>query len=153
MLMENISEFILVNQVRDMKAEIKDEALVELCNMVSDNPAVTDPDDFLTAIRDREKIMSTGIGTGIALPHTRITSLKDFVIAVGRSKKGIDYESLDGLPVNIFVILGAPERKRREFLKLIAGIGKIFEKPGFNKKFMDAETSEDMFELLVKSFK
>ncbi len=136
-----------------MKASIKDEALVELCNMVSDNPAVTDPDDFLTAIRDREKIMSTGIGAGIALPHARILSLKDFVIAVGRSKKGIDYESLDGLPVNIFFILGAPEQKRREFLKLIARIGEIFENPGFNKKFLDAETSEDMYELLVKSFK
>ena len=149
--MKDISEIITVNQVRDISAKTKDEVLVELCNIASDTPNVTDPEGFLKAIRDREKVMSTGIGLGIAIPHAETPSVKDFVIAVGRCKKGIDFESLDGLPVHIIIFMGAPERKRKEFLKLMAKIGTIFNKSGFKERFLDAESSEDIFRLFVEN--
>ena len=150
--MKNISEIITVNKIRDLSAKTKDEVLVELCNMVTETPEVTDRKKFLKAIRDREMVMSTGIGMGIAIPHAITSSVKDFVIAFGRSRKGVDFESLDGMPAHIFILVGAPERRREEFLKLLAKIGKILNNPVFKKRFLDAEFPEENLQMILEYF-
>ena len=150
--MKDISEIITVNKIRDLSAKTKDEILVELCNMVTETPEVTDREKFMKAIRDREMVMSTGIGMGIAIPHATTSSVTDFVMALGRSKKGVDFESLDDMPVHIFILVGAPERKRGEFLKLLAKIGKILNNPGFKKRFLDAESPEENLRMITENF-
>jgi len=146
--MSHITKCLSIGQIRDISSHSKDDAIAELCGMISDIPAVTDSERLLTAIMEREKIMSTGIGSGIALPHAKTSAVHDFVIAVGRCREGIDFESLDGLPVNIIVLLAAPDRKRTEFLKLIAAIGAVFNKQDFREQFLDADSPEEMFTLL-----
>ena len=146
--MKEILEIITAHHIRDVSASTRDEVLVELCDVVADASEVTDPEGFLQAIRDREKLMSTGIGHGIAIPHARTSSVSDFVLVVGRSKKGIDYESLDGLPVHIIILMGAPERKRKEFLTLISKVGELFIDNVFKEQFLDAGSSSEMTRLL-----
>ena len=151
--MENFSDIISVNRIRDVSPTTKDEVLVELCNLVVDAPEVLNSEKFLEAIRDREKVMSTGIGMGIAIPHAKTSSVSDLVMAVGRCKKGIDFESLDGLPSHIIILMGAPHRKSEEFLKIIAKIGSIFNNSEFKEQFLNAESSGEMFRLLVEKLR
>ncbi|MFC1528901.1 PTS sugar transporter subunit IIA [Candidatus Latescibacterota bacterium] len=151
--MKSISEIISTDTVCDVTAGTKDEVLVELCDIAANTRELVDHKEFLKAIMNREKIMSTGIGDGVAIPHARTTSVKDFVIAVGRSKKGIDFESLDDLPVHIIILMGSPERKKNEFLKILEQIGKLLHEPHFKQKFLDATSADEMSMILLENLK
>jgi len=151
LLMRNISDILTVDRIRDIKARTKDGVLRELCKLASTSPHVSDPEAFLKAIRARETAMSTGIGMGIAIPHAKTPSIKDFVMAVGRSLKGIDFDSLDGLPAHIVILVGSSDKQNVEFLKLIAKIGALFNETGFKERFLKAKTTEEMYRLLTES--
>lgn len=147
--MKDISEILTVDQVCDLKSTRKDDVLVELCGLVSAAPEVTDPSAFLRAIRARETVMSTGIGMGVAIPHVKISSVTDFIMAVGRSRQGIEFDSLDGLPAHIVILMGSSDTQAADFLKLIARVGGLFTRTGFKERFLDAATSAEMYFLLT----
>ena len=150
--MKNITDIISPNLICDLRAETKDEVLVELCNLSADAPGMMNQSGFLKAIKGSEKVMSTGLGMGIAIPHARTSSVSDFIIAIGRTRKGIDFESLDGAPVYLIILLGAPVGKRDDFLKLVAKIGSLFIDQDFIKQFLDAKSPQEMYNLLVKNY-
>ena len=147
--MKLIADILTEDRVRDIQADTKDEAIEELCNMLRDAPEVTDPDKFYHAIMYRETIMSTGIGMGIAVPHSKTSSLNDFVMAVGRTKKGIEFDSLDGLPVHIIILIGASDTQGEEFLKILAQIGSVLKDENYSKKLIEADSPKDMLKLLT----
>jgi len=149
--MVEFSRFIRIERIRDIAAKTKNEALLEMCRMIEDVPEITDRSSFLDAIMERERIMSTGIGMGVAIPHAKIPSVKDFVIAIGRSREGIDFEALDDLPVNIIVLMVGPARKRSEFLNLMAAAGDIFNRPDFMARFLEADTPSDILALMSET--
>ena len=136
--MKNISDILTINRIKDIKAKTKDGVLAELAEMVADAPEITSPEALLNAIKAREAIISTGIGMGIAIPHAKISSVTDFVIAVGRSKEGIDFQSLDGLPVHLFILIVASDTQGEDFLTLLGKIGTFFNKRGITKRFLKA---------------
>jgi mannitol/fructose-specific phosphotransferase system IIA component (Ntr-type) len=147
--MKNLTDILKVDRIRDLKSRTKEGVLRELSKLASTAPEVSDPEVFLGAIRARETAMSTGIGMGIAIPHAKIPSISDLVMAVGRSKKGIDFDSLDGLPVHIVIMVGASDNQNVEFLKLIAKIGAMFNKREYKDKFLKAKTPEEMYLILT----
>jgi mannitol/fructose-specific phosphotransferase system IIA component (Ntr-type) len=151
LVMKDISDILTVDRIRDLKAQSKDGALRELCSLASTSPKVSDPEAFLKAILARETAMSTGIGMGIAIPHAKNPSMTDFVMAVGRSLKGIDFDSLDSLPVHIIILVGSSDKQNVEFLKLIAKIGALFNEAGFKERFLKANTPEEMYKLLTET--
>ncbi|MFW6303346.1 MAG: PTS sugar transporter subunit IIA [Candidatus Sumerlaeota bacterium] len=104
----------------DLKARDKNGALKELVNVLAQRPEVTDPGDLVRSIMERERVISTGIGIGLAMPHVKIPSITDFVLAIGRSSRGIDFDALDNQPVHIVAMLCASERQSGEFLKVLA---------------------------------
>ncbi len=146
--MKEISEILTVDRIRDLTATTKKEALEELCALAATAPEVTDPESLLRALQARETAMSTGIGMGIAIPHAKIPSVTDLVMAVGRSRRGIDFDSLDGLPAHIFILMGASDRQNLEFLKLIGKVGALFNQTGFAERFLRAKTPEEMYTLM-----
>ena len=148
-----INKVLNVHSIRDITATSKDDAIRELCTIVSDNPVVRDIDSFYSAIRSREEIMSTGVGMGIAIPHAKTTSLQDFVMAVGRSKQGVDFESLDGLPVHIIILIGANDTQGEEFLKVLAEIGRVFNNESFARRFLEAKTPAAMLAIILKQLR
>ena len=150
--MKLITDILTIHTIRDITATTKDAAIREMCDMVSDNPAVRDIDSFYTAIQSRESIMSTGIGMGIAIPHAKTSSLLDFVMAVGRSKEGIDFNSLDGLPVHVIILVGSNDTQGEEFLKVLAGIGQIFKDESFVQRFIKAESPMTMLAMIRERF-
>ena len=105
--MLGIRKIIGEADIIDLRATTKEEALRELVDVLAARPEVTDADDFLGAIFAREKIISTGIGIGLAMPHVKTPSVTDFVVAIGRSRAGIDFDSLDEKPVYIVAMIGA----------------------------------------------
>ena len=121
-----------------------------MSEMVADAPEVTSPDALLRAIKAREAIMTTGIGMGIAIPHAKTSSVTDFVMAVGRSKEGVDYQSLDNLPVHLIILIVASDTQGEDFLKLLGKIGAFFNTPGNKEKFLKAKTPEKVLMLFKK---
>ncbi|MFC1551120.1 PTS sugar transporter subunit IIA [Candidatus Latescibacterota bacterium] len=148
--MKNISDMLTVDMICDLRSDSKDDALNEMIEMASKSPRVSSSDALHRAIRYRENIMSTGVGLGIAIPHAKISSVTDFVIALGRSTAGIEYESLDGKPVHLIILIAASDTQGEEFLKLLAKIGTVFNKPGNIKKVLEAKTSDKILTVFKK---
>ncbi|MFC1539279.1 PTS sugar transporter subunit IIA [Candidatus Latescibacterota bacterium] len=146
--MKNISELLNIHRIKDLQSNSKDEALAEMIKLVSDSPEVTSPQALLRAIKYRENIISTGVGLGIAIPHAKISSVTDFVVALGRSKEGIQYQSLDNKPVHLIFLIAASDTQGNEFLKILAKISSIFKNPANIKKVRDAKSPENILSLL-----
>ncbi len=104
----------------DLEAQDKQSALCELVALAARSPWVHDPLKLEAAILEREKALSTGIGLSVAVPHAKLASVSDKVVAIGRSHKGIDFEALDGKPVHIIVLIAIPESQSIECLNLMA---------------------------------
>ena len=137
------------SRIIDLKATTKEDALRELVDVLATSPEVSDRDELLTAIFEREKVMSTGVGIEVALPHVKIPSIKNFVIAIGRSHKGIDFESLDDKPVYIVVIIGANDKQAGEFLKVLARLVLKLKNRSFRKQVMFAPSPKRIKELFT----
>lgn len=140
------------DRVIDPKGTTKREVLKELVDVIATAPEVTDKNDFYRSILKREQIMSTGIGIGIAVPHVKIDSVKDFVMAIGRKKEGIDFDSLDGKPVYLIVMIGANSKQRDEYLYVLAKISILLKNRSFREELINASTPANIYELFIEKF-
>jgi nitrogen PTS system EIIA component len=147
--MIDFDKMIDESRIVDLKAATKSEALRELVDVLATSPEVTDHDDLLDAILEREKVISTGVGIEVALPHVKIPAVKNFVIAIGRSHKGIDFESLDDKPVYIIVMIGANDKQAGEFLKVLAKLVLKLKNRNFRKQVMFAKNPKRIKELFI----
>lgn len=137
------------SRIIDLKATSKEDALRELVDVLANSPEVTDKEELLNAIFEREKVISTGVGIEVALPHVKIPSVKNFVIAIGRSHKGIDFESLDDKPVYIVVMIGANDKQAGDFLKVLARLVLKLKNRSFRKQVMFAPNNKRIRELFI----
>lgn len=147
--MIDFDKMIDESRIIDLKATSKEDALRELVDVLASSPDVTDQEELLTAIFEREKVISTGVGIEVALPHVKIPSVKNFVIAIGRSHKGIDFESLDDKPVYIVVMIGANDKQAGDFLKVLARLVLKLKNRSFRKQVMFAPNSKRIKELFT----
>ena len=115
--------------------------LVEPCRMKSH-------DDLLSILAERERLESTGIGGGLAIPHGRVKTLSDFAIALGRSVKGVDFDSIDRKPTHLFFLVMAPENSAANNLKLLGRIVTLLKDAPFRKRLMEAKTQQEIFQAL-----
>lgn len=139
------------SRVIHLEATTKDAALVELVESVAQSDAVEDADALLDAVRDREKLLSTGIGLGIAIPHARIGPVRDFVVAVGRRAEGIEFGSIDGKPVTIVVLIVGPKDAQKPYLELLAQLSKRLKLADVRERVMGDSTPAEVVELLTAS--
>jgi fructose-specific phosphotransferase system IIA component len=139
------------SRIVDLKATTKEEALRELVEVLDSSPLVTDKGELLNAIFERERVISTGVGIEVALPHVKIPSVKDFVIAIGRSTKGIDFDSLDEKPVYIIVMIGANDKQAGEFLKVLAQLVLKLKNNKFRRAVMFAKSPKRIKDLFVSN--
>lgn len=137
------------SRIVDLKATNKEDALRELVDVLSTSPLVTDKEDLLEAIFEREKVISTGVGIEVALPHVKIASVKDFVIAIGRSHRGIDFDAIDEKPVYVIVMIGANDKQAGEFLKVLAQLVLKLKNNKFRRAVMFAKSPKRIKELFV----
>ena len=148
MQMDQIFKIEFLNE--NMLAKTKTEALDELVNTLIKGGLKLDSRKAIEVLQQREKLGSTGIGDGLAIPHGKISSLNEIVVAFGRSKKGVDFDSLDGKPVHIFFLLLAPENSVGQHLKVLAKISKMFKKANFYQKLIETESKSNLYKLIIE---
>lgn len=137
-----LTGLLAAERVVDLKSRDKAGALRELCAAISTSKNITDAKAFSKAILDREAILSTGIGLGLAMPHAKVPSVSDFTVALGRSKAGIEWDSLDGAPVQIVVMIGANDTQAAEYTKVLAAIVTKMKDEGVRKKVLAAKAAD-----------
>jgi PTS system nitrogen regulatory IIA component len=145
-----IAPYLDPSRVLDLSSTTREEAITELCEFLRGTPAIGDLESFRRAVLDREKVMSTGIGLGIAVPHAKIASVKEFVLAVGRSREGIDFASLDGRPVHIVVLIAGPEEKQARYLQILAGVTLRLKDEQLRRAVREAAGPEEVVDLLSR---
>lgn len=149
--MQLISSFLDRRAIKPkLKAKTKDEVLDELVSLLEKTGQVTDREEFLRVIKEREELGSTGIGYNIAIPHARSKAIKSLVGAFGISKEGIDFNALDKEPVHLFFMLGAPQNASREYLKALAVISRFLRRKKARQDLMKAETVEEIEEIIKR---
>lgn len=124
------------------------EAIEELVHVLDKADKLRDKEEFHKAILKRENILSTGIGLGIAVPHARLTSCKFFFIAIGIQKsKGIEWNSIDELPVNLIFMIGCPVNRHLEYLNILADLTWILKNPEKREAILKATTEDQVIDL------
>lgn len=135
----------------DLRSRSKDAALMELVETLASAPEVTDRERLLQAVLEREKIVSTGIGLGVAVPHAKIPEVSEFVVAYGRSVQGIDFGSIDDRPVHhIVLIVGPPDRQQR-YLQFLATVTLKLKQPELRRALESAAAADALFEVLSRA--
>jgi PTS system nitrogen regulatory IIA component len=146
-----LAEYLAAARVVDLASRSKDAALMEIVETLASAPEVSDRERLLAAVLEREKIVSTGIGLGVAVPHAKIPEVSEFVVAYGRSKEGIDFGSIDDRPVHhVVLIVGPPDRQQR-YLQFLATVTLKLKQPELRKSLEAATDAAGLFAVLSQA--
>ena len=135
----------------EMSSKRKDEVLEELVSILKKSTALSEIDDekILDSLWEREKLGSTGLGNGIAIPHCKIDGLTDFFLAIATSKKGVHFEALDNKKVHIIFLMIGPDDKPNEHLQLLSTISRILRDEKTKNELLKAQSPEAIYETVV----
>jgi nitrogen PTS system EIIA component len=126
----------------------KHEALDAMVDAIVETGVVTDREAFQKAVYEREAVMSTGIGQGVAIPHVRLPVIKEPTVGVGVSQEGVDFDTLDNEPVNIIVLFAMPAGSQKEYLGLLAQVMVALKVPGFRERLLACQNCQDVLTTL-----
>lgn len=145
--MIRIYKYLNEKLVTFLKATTRDSALKILIELVYQQGLLEDKNFFYESIIEREKIVSTGIGMGVAIPHAKLLGYDDFFIAIGILEKGIDWNALDGAPVRIIFMIGGPENKQTEYLQILSNLTMAIKDEQRRKKLLTLDSPEAIIKL------
>jgi PTS system nitrogen regulatory IIA component len=130
--------------VLDLAADSKRDALAEMAERLAGAEPTLERERLLGVLLEREKLQSTGIGEGVAIPHGKMAGLPRLVASFARSREGIDFESIDGQPTRLFFLLVVPEHSGGQHLKALARISRFFRDATFRKRLMEATSADEV---------
>lgn len=134
--------------VAELQATDKPKALAELTDtLIACNPFL-DRDRVIRVLQDREKLGSTGIGDGVAIPHGKLEGVPELILAFGRSSKGVEFESMDGNPAHLFFLLVAQEESVGIHLKALARMSKLLKDGSVRKKLLEATDQAAIYQAI-----
>lgn len=135
----------------DLKSKNRDEVLVELSELLekSENIEVKN-NDVYKALIDREKLGSTGIGKGVAIPHAKTENAKKLTVAFGISRKGIDFKSLDDENVNLFFVFASPNKDSQIYLKVLARISRLIREEEFRTCLYNCSSPKEIIQCIAE---
>lgn len=142
-------EFIIA----ELNSTDKESAINELIDLFKNDSRVDDIEKVRQAVLDREKIMSTGVGKGFAIPHGKTDSVKEIIAAFGRKKDGIEYDALDGNPVNLIFLLVGRDTMISAHIKLLSRVSRMMNKDDFRLRLLNAVTSEEIMNVFLEEEK
>ncbi len=137
----------------DFKSDDKKDIINELIDLHKEDKNVNDLEKVRTAIHDREKEMSTGIGKGFAIPHGKTNAVKDVIVSFGKTTRGIDYEALDGNPVHLVFLLVGKVDLVSKYIKLLSRISRVMNKDDFREKLLNAKTKDEIINIFEEEEK
>lgn len=131
--------------IADLNGQTKNEILRELAVALKDAGLIADVDAAVEVILERERLGSTGIGDGIAIPHGKLKGLKTILCVFGRSIKGVSFDAVDREPVHIFFLLLAPEDSAGLHLKMLSRISRILRDQSFRRKLLEQTGQKNLY--------
>jgi PTS system nitrogen regulatory IIA component len=144
-----LTDFLREEQViPTLSGQTKPEVLAELAHHLARAHGALDADVITRQLTEREALASTAIGSGVAIPHTKIEGIGRIIGCLGRSPRGVDFDSLDGRPTHLFFALIAPASLAACYLKALARISQLFKNPDFGARMTDAADATAMIRLL-----
>ena len=134
----------------DLAARAKPDVLVELADALTTRHQELNLDKarLVGALEDRERLNSTALGDGVAIPHGKLPGLRRVLAAFGRSRVGVDFQSLDGKPTHLFFLLVAPEDSAGAHLKALARISRLLKDPGFRARLLEAPDAQTIWTII-----
>jgi fructose-specific phosphotransferase system IIA component len=129
----------------------KHDVLDRLVDAVFEAGTIQDKDAFRDAVHDRERVLSTGIGHGVAIPHVRIDAVTRPTLGIGVSAKGIDFDTIDDAPVHVVFMFAMPTGSQKEYLGLLSKVMQAVKKPDFNERLTACSTPGEVLEALSGS--
>src|SRR3954468_23605961 len=133
-----------------LQATAKAEAIGELVNLLAANQELSDPKRVLDSVLEREATRTTGIGNGLAIPHGKCTGTDHLVMAIGRPKTPIDFQAIDGRPVNLIWLLTSPPDKTGPHIHALARISRLMTIDKFRQSLAEAKTAQEIYDAIVK---
>jgi mannitol/fructose-specific phosphotransferase system IIA component (Ntr-type) len=144
-----LSDYLTPERVVFLRSRTRDGAIREIVNALKGAAPSFDPLKITRAIQEREKIVSSWIGPGIAIPHARLPDWQGITVAVGRSKKGIVFDSSDGNPVKILILIVSDDKDPDQHILLLAEIAKTLRDLALKQLIMTARTGAEIHRLLI----
>jgi PTS system nitrogen regulatory IIA component len=146
-----ISDYLDSRLIAFLDVDTRDGAIDALVDLLDVEEFLQDAKGFRKAIFDREELVSTGIGMGVAIPHAKLKTLPDFFIAIGiQKKKGLEWNALDKAPVRLIFMIGGPENKQTEYLQILSLLTAAIRDVDLRKKILNAESSAEVLALFSK---
>jgi len=143
-----ISDYLDSRLVTFLDVNTRDEAIDSLINLLDAEGKLSEKGAFRKAIFDREELVSTGIGMGVAVPHAKLKSFTDFVIVIGILRKnGVDWNALDKAPVRLIFMIGGPDDKQTEYLQVLSLLTSAIRDVELRKKLLRATSESEVFSL------
>ena len=133
----------------DLKSREKVQVLTELTELLGVRMPEIDTGALVKVLVERERLASTAIGEGVAIPHGKFDPIGQLTAVVGRARDGVDFESMDGKPTFIFFVLIAPQSSTGAHLKALARISRLFKDPSFRTKLMQAKDAAELFRVIA----
>ncbi|MBP8625454.1 MAG: PTS sugar transporter subunit IIA [Syntrophorhabdales bacterium] len=146
-LQDILSESCVIDNIA---ASTKKDAIYELCGALKKAGLIKNIQEVVDIIIERERLGSTGIGEGIAIPHGKMKGIDSILCVIGRSKKGIDFDAIDRKPVNIVFLLLAPENSASMHLKMLSRISRILRGPSIRKRLLELKDAHDIYSYIIE---
>jgi PTS system nitrogen regulatory IIA component len=134
--------------ITNLRANSKQDVLVELAGVLVRKNKILDKETVLSILLEREKLGSTGIGDGVAIPHGKLKGLDQVIVSLGRSLSGVPFDSVDGKPVQLLFLLLAPEESAGLYLRILAKLSRFLKNPVSKEKLLGAKSAEEMAEII-----
>lgn len=146
--MKSLSRLLSRERIAWLGSQTKEDALRELAEVVAGQDESPTPREIYDAIIERERLLSTGFGLGLAIPHAKISGMRDFVVALGIHREGIDYESLDDKPVHILIMIVGPTSRQEEYLRVLSRVTSFLKDN--RDRLLEKEDAEEVYELTLE---
>ena len=146
-----IADFIKLDNIcADLKSTGKMNVLAELAKILEGDCPNTDDDQIAKILVERERLATTGIGDGVAIPHGKLSGIDGICAAIGISRTGIPFDAVDGNPIHIFVALLAPQHSTGDHLKALARVSRLLKDPAFRNRLLESKTPTEIYDALLE---
>jgi fructose-specific phosphotransferase system IIA component len=147
-----LSELLPPDRIRiPLAGGSKDDLLREMVEVLHGTGEVGDPAEVLRAVREREAVLSTGIGNGVAIPHGKSSQVSSLAMAAGVTAEPVEFEALDGRPVSLFFLLVGPESAAGDHVKALSRISRLVRSDAFRQRLVAAASPEEFHAILAEA--
>ncbi len=144
-----LTDLLSIERIRiPLESRSKDDLLRELVDLITRGNRVEDPEDVLRAVREREAVLSTGIGNGVAIPHGKSSAVPVLRMAAGLTREPVDFDALDGQPVQLFFMLVGPEAAAGPHIKALSRISRLVRRDESRERLVSARDPDDFLRAL-----